>query len=140
MSDDLVKMARLAQHDERMSTSALYGDLADRIAELEAETERLKRQYDEVISERPYIVGWNDGYDYAEHGDETRDVPDVVEVLVAKRIEELEVKLEKAQALAAAVDRRMNDLGGYDNRIDLRKALQEYRGTTLAELKGGKDE
>jgi len=36
MSDDLVKMARLAQHDERMSTGALYGDLADRIEELEA--------------------------------------------------------------------------------------------------------
>ena len=36
MSDDLVKMARLAQRDERMSTGALYGDLADRIEELEA--------------------------------------------------------------------------------------------------------
>ena len=36
MSDDLVEMARLAQHDERMSTGALYGDLADRIEELEA--------------------------------------------------------------------------------------------------------
>ncbi|MEK9896805.1 MAG: hypothetical protein VW518_10340 [Burkholderiaceae bacterium] len=56
----------------------------------------------------------------------------------ADRIEELEAKLAKAQALAAAVDRRMNDLGGYDNRFDLRKALQEYRGTTLAELKGEK--
>ena len=36
MSDDLVEMARLAQHDERMATGALYGDLADRIEELEA--------------------------------------------------------------------------------------------------------
>ena len=36
MSNDLVEMARLAQHDERMSTGALYGDLADRIEELEA--------------------------------------------------------------------------------------------------------
>ena len=36
MSDDLVAMARLAQRDERMSTGALYGDLADRIEELEA--------------------------------------------------------------------------------------------------------
>ena len=34
MSDDLVEMARLAQHDERMATGALYGDLADRIEEL----------------------------------------------------------------------------------------------------------
>ena len=33
---ELVKMARLAQRDDRMSTGALYGDLADRIEELEA--------------------------------------------------------------------------------------------------------
>lgn len=37
MTDNLVAMARLAQRDERMSTGALYGDLADRIEELEAE-------------------------------------------------------------------------------------------------------
>lgn len=47
MSDDPVKMARLAQRDERMSTGALYGDLADRIEELEAKlakaVETLKR-------------------------------------------------------------------------------------------------
>jgi hypothetical protein len=34
MTNDLVKMARLAQRDERMSTGALYGALADRIEEL----------------------------------------------------------------------------------------------------------
>lgn len=45
MSDDLVEMARLAQHDERMSTGALYGDLADRIEELEA---KLAQQNDLV--------------------------------------------------------------------------------------------
>lgn len=39
MSDDkeLIAMARLAQRDERMSTGALYGDLADRIEALIAE-------------------------------------------------------------------------------------------------------
>jgi hypothetical protein len=37
MSYDLVAMARLAQRDDRMSTGALYGDLADRIEELEAQ-------------------------------------------------------------------------------------------------------
>ena len=31
---ELIAMARLAQRDERMSTGALYGDLADRIEEL----------------------------------------------------------------------------------------------------------
>jgi len=38
MSDEkLVKMARLAQRDDRMATGALYGDLADRIEALTAE-------------------------------------------------------------------------------------------------------
>jgi hypothetical protein len=45
MSDDLVKMARLAQRDERMSTGALYGDLADRIEELEAERDEARRMF-----------------------------------------------------------------------------------------------
>ena len=42
--DDLVESARLAQHDERMATGALYGDLADRIEELEAERDALAEQ------------------------------------------------------------------------------------------------
>jgi len=29
--DDLIKMARMAQHDDRLSDGALYGKLADRI-------------------------------------------------------------------------------------------------------------
>ena len=37
--EELVKMARLAQRDDRMATGALYGDLADRI---EALTEQLE--------------------------------------------------------------------------------------------------
>lgn len=36
MSDDLVKMARAAMADERLSDGALYGKLADRIDLLEA--------------------------------------------------------------------------------------------------------
>ena len=32
---ELIAMARLAQRDDRMSTGALYGDLADRIEELD---------------------------------------------------------------------------------------------------------
>ena len=42
MTDDLVAMARLAQRDERMSTGALYGDLADRIEQLAATNEELE--------------------------------------------------------------------------------------------------
>ena len=52
MSDDLVKMARLAQHDERMSTGALYGDLADRIEELEAEIKHLRKALEIYERER----------------------------------------------------------------------------------------
>jgi DNA repair exonuclease SbcCD ATPase subunit len=42
MSDEeLVKMARLAQRDDRMATGALYGDLADRIEALIVEKKYL---------------------------------------------------------------------------------------------------
>ena len=53
MSDYLVKMARLAQRDERMSTGALYGDLADRIEELEAKA-KLHWQSSQRIGEAMY--------------------------------------------------------------------------------------
>ena len=46
MPDDLVEMARLAQHDERMATGALYGDLADRIEKLEADR---KKTYEALL-------------------------------------------------------------------------------------------
>lgn len=55
---------------------------------LKAEVERRLAKYDEVISDRPYIVGWNAGYDFAEYGDEERDVPDVVSELAAKKQKE----------------------------------------------------
>jgi hypothetical protein len=41
--EDLLKMARLAQHDERMSTGALYGDLADRIEYLSKKLKLLEK-------------------------------------------------------------------------------------------------
>lgn len=37
----LLEMARAAQHDDRQSTGKLYGDLADRIDELEAALEKI---------------------------------------------------------------------------------------------------
>lgn len=56
-----------------------------------AENEALKAKYEAVTSERPYIVGWNHGFDYAEHADETREVPDVVEMLVQERLKAAQV-------------------------------------------------
>jgi hypothetical protein len=40
MTDDLVKRARAAFHDDRLSTGALYGELADRIEALTAERDK----------------------------------------------------------------------------------------------------
>lgn len=50
MSDnDMVNMARLAQRDDRMATGKLYGDLADRIEQLEREQSRLHTQCDGLM-------------------------------------------------------------------------------------------
>ena len=43
---ELIAMARLAQRDERMSTGALYGDLADRIEALLEQCEGLAQVVD----------------------------------------------------------------------------------------------
>jgi chromosome segregation ATPase len=47
INEELVKMARLAQRDDRMATGALYGDLADRIEALTAEVRRWHGLFDE---------------------------------------------------------------------------------------------
>jgi hypothetical protein len=62
MTDDLVKMARLAQRDDRMATGALYGDLADRIEELTAE---LAKAVEGLLLARVHVAnneqGWSVG-------------------------------------------------------------------------------
>lgn len=90
MTDDLVKMARLAQRDDRMATGALYGDLADRIEALVKERNALFRRatlaeewrdYDkgraeaaEAALEAAYFAGWADGSDTTSvTGDPTPD-------------------------------------------------------------------
>jgi len=50
--EELVKMARLAQRDDRMATGALYGDLADRIEELEAKLAKAVEANEKLTSER----------------------------------------------------------------------------------------
>ena len=51
MSDDLVKMARLAQRDDRMATGKLYGDLADRIEQLERENAEIDQPFFNLYAE-----------------------------------------------------------------------------------------
>lgn len=46
------------------------------------------------------------------------------------RIEELEAQVRAADALAVAIERRMVDLGGFDNRFGLRKAMENYYRAT----------
>ena len=105
MSDDLVKMARLAQRDERMSTGALYGDLADRIEELEAELNLMKKSGIIEVSVRnasvmEYMKHWEGRAETAEAklakamkwAQEQHAAAD----RYAARIEELEGKLYKA--------------------------------------------
>ena len=66
MSDDLVEMARLAQHDERMATGALYGDLADRIEELETKLARVKEAFRiNMMDALPYYTHEMFDKDYA---------------------------------------------------------------------------
>ena len=68
MSDaDLIAMARLAQRDERMSSGALYGDLADRIEALIAERDEANKR-----------------------GDAWRFRADIAEVKLAKAVEALQ--------------------------------------------------
>jgi D-serine deaminase-like pyridoxal phosphate-dependent protein len=58
MSDEeLVKMARLAQRDDRMATGALYGDLADRFEQLKRENDRLRLTID-AVAKLGRIVGF----------------------------------------------------------------------------------
>ena len=53
MTDEkLIAMARLAQRDERMSTGALYGDLADRIEVLERSRKDLEKLSIKLINEK----------------------------------------------------------------------------------------
>lgn len=85
--EDLMLAALIAGPNARK----LYLDAADSLRAPLAENEALKAKYEAVISERPYIVGWNDGFDYAEHADETREVPDVVETLAQERLKAAQV-------------------------------------------------
>ena len=56
--EELIEMARLAQRDDRMSTGALYGDLADRIEAQAAEIERLRDDLAKVVELVELLGQW----------------------------------------------------------------------------------
>lgn len=86
--------------------------LAETIAQLEGmkaealslrkKLEAVVEKYNRVISDRQYIVGWNDGFSYAETADETRDIPDVVGALCKYREAEIRAD-ERAKVIAETV-------------------------------------
>ena len=109
---ELIAMARLAQRDERMSTGALYGDLADRI---EALTEQLaaarqdaKAAEDELEMQEQEACMLENDY-----------------VKLEKERDALEAKLAKA---VEALDRIQD--GSYGKQAAIaRTALAEIKGT-----------
>ena len=49
--EELIAMARLAQRDERMSTGALYGDLAARIEALTAKLAKAVETLEDIVKD-----------------------------------------------------------------------------------------
>ena len=111
MSDDLVEMARLAQHDERMATGALYGDLADRIEELEA----LRDALGDKVRKLTTLL------------DDQFGTP-CEQIRHKQEVEELEAKVAKAVEVLGLIV--TDDTWGLEHETYLKCK------TTLAELKG----
>lgn len=111
MSDDLVKRLRGAYADFDD-----LNDAADSIEELEASKNEALNQLDSAL----YSVS-------------------VLEKRVRFFMDEnadLKAKLAKAVGALRTVEKRMNDLGGYDGRFAIRKSVS----ATLSKLTGGEDE
>jgi chromosome segregation ATPase len=159
--EELVKMARLAQRDDRMSTGALYGDLADRIEELteqleaaradakeaEAYAEELERDLKtcrmaqavmeklaaELEKENTRLSGL-----MSERGQMLRRYDQMV-VDGAKREEAWKAKLAKAVEALDRIskgDYRVNNVPDYVK--DPQPTAKEIARTALAEIKGEK--
>ena len=163
MSDDLVKMARLAQHDERMSTGALYGDLADRIEELEAKLKAITERNDLVeyanvelgeklakaVEERDEAIRRRDAWkSKAEGYDAVRKAlrekvgapwpPNLSRALWAGIAADEKKRADDAEAkLAKAVEVGNKMAHSIEGNYYLPGVVKEWR-TTLAELKGEK--
>lgn len=119
--EELVKMARLAQRDDRMSTGALYGDLAARIEALIVEKkyllERVMEQDDRieqlVATNKALTVERDEHWKSFVHW---RKEADALTEQRAKAVEAMEFWLQAQEP-------------DFDAAIDLMQA-------TLAELKG----
>jgi predicted nucleic acid-binding Zn-ribbon protein len=110
--EELIAMARLAQRDERMSTGALYGDLADRIEalteQLAAASQDTKALEDELQMQEQEACMMENDY-----------------IKLEKERDALEAKL--AQAVEA-----LDDIKRYSSCGDTRRKAIE----TIAEIKG----
>jgi hypothetical protein len=109
MTDDkeLIAMARLAQRDERMSTGALYGDLADRIEALIAERDRWKDACRSASRDLNIIVPDND---------RLKSERDAAEAKLAKAVKALEYYAVEAMPWDA------------DDSLQARATLAEIKG------------
>ena len=114
--EELIAMARLAQRDERMSTGALYGDLADRIEalteQLAAASQDTKALEDELEMQEQEACMMENDY-----------------LKLEKERDALEAKLAKAVELALEECPFRAGTPKYDK-------WWHHRRTTLAEIKG----
>ena len=122
MSDkELIAMARLAQRDERMSTGALYGDLADRI---EALITARDQHWDNLVHWRKQADDLTG--QLAAARDDAKEAEAYAEELEAKLAKAVESAFEEG-FLVAAADGWVNN-----HRIE----MEWKRSKALAELKG----
>jgi chromosome segregation ATPase len=115
--EELIAMARLAQRDERMSTGALYGDLADRI---EALTEQLTAARDDA----------KEAEAYAEELEQRLATCRMAQAVMDNTVADLEGKLAKAvEGFEVIRDRQYYRMGpGITAQVIARATLAEIKG------------
>ena len=130
-------MARLAQRDERMSTGALYGDLADRI---EALTEQLTAARDDAKEAEAYAEELEQRLATCE---KYRDAYAEMDRIGTQAVRDLEAKLAKAvEALEQIARPKVGpDFDWTEDETNKWRAVwyrkyQDIARATLAEIKG----
>jgi hypothetical protein len=119
MTDDLVKMARLAQRDERMSTGALYGALADRIEELEAKLD---------LSEGALDVASRSWGECQRVLGQTEAKLEKCQALMHAGLAEYQRRLVRAVRLIQFLDKEYQHVWGVTAKSEVRTVLAELEG------------